>query len=94
MAIIPRPHWRDLSSWGMWLIVALVMLLLPWRTLPIVSCSQPTLLPAAAQPVDVERLELWQSPCDHFPGSAVGYVPAGSTLGSKSTAGWWLYGLG
>lgn len=67
MPIVSQPRWRDLSSWCVWLIVALVTLLLPWRTLPIASYSQPTLLPAAAQPVDVERLELWQSPYDPFP---------------------------
>ena len=67
MAIIPRLLWRDLSSWGVWLIVVLVMLLLPWRTPPIIAGAQPTLLPAAAQPVDLEKLEVWQSPFDPGP---------------------------
>jgi transposase len=66
MPIVAQFHWRDLSSWTVWLIVVLVMLLLPWRTFPRVS-SQPTLLPAATQPVDVERLDVWQSPNDPWP---------------------------
>ena len=67
MSIILRFHGRDLSSWGIWLIVALVMVLLPWRTPPMASSAQPTLLPATAQPVEVERLNLWQSPFDPLP---------------------------
>ena len=67
MPIVSQPRWRDLSSWGVWLIDALVVVLLPRRTLPIASYSQPTLLPAAAQPAYAERSELWQSPYDPFP---------------------------
>jgi transposase len=66
MPIVAQSHWRDLSSWAVWLIVALVMLLLPWRTQPKAS-SQPTLLAATAQPVEVERLDVWQSPGDSWP---------------------------
>jgi len=65
MAIITQLHWRDLSSWGIWFVVAVVMLLLPWRSLPITVCAQPTLL--ATAPVDQEQLALWQSPSDPFP---------------------------
>lgn len=67
MAIVTQLHWRDLSSWGVWFVVALVMLLLPWRTLPLTSCAQPTVLPAATPPADLERFDLWQSPSDPFP---------------------------
>ena len=65
MAIVSQLYWRNLSSWGVWLIVALVMLLLPWRTLPPFSCLQPTVIPATT--ADVERFDLWQSPFDPFP---------------------------
>jgi len=60
MPIVPRPRWGDLSSWGLWLIVVLVMVLSPWRMgLPGPS-SQPALLPAA--PMSAEPLEVWHSP--------------------------------
>jgi len=67
MAIVTQLHWRDLSSWGIWFVVALVMLLLPWRTLPLTACSQPTMLSSAPAPADLERFDLWPSPCDPFP---------------------------
>lgn len=66
MPIVIQPRWRDLSSWAVWLIVALVMVWLPWRTLPQAS-SQPTLLPATAPSANLERLDVWQSPSDPFP---------------------------
>ena len=65
MAIVSQLHWRNLSSWGVWLIVALVMLLLPWRTLPPFPCSQPTVIPATT--AGLEQFDLWQSPFDPFP---------------------------
>ena len=60
MPIVPRPRWGDLSSWGIWLLVVLVMLLSPWRVSWPGSSSQPALLPAA--PVSAESLDIWQSP--------------------------------
>ena len=66
MPIVSQLRWRDLSSWAAWLIVVLVMLLLPWRTLPQAS-SQPTLLPATAPSANLERLDVWQSPFDSCP---------------------------
>jgi transposase len=60
MPIVPRPRWGDLSSWGIWLLVVLVMVVSPWRmTLP-GSSSQPALLPAPL--MSAELLEVWQSP--------------------------------
>lgn len=67
MAIVTQLHWRDLSSWGLWFVVAVVMLLLPWRTSPITACSRASLLPAMTAPADLERWGLWPSPNDPFP---------------------------
>ena len=47
MPIVPRPRWGDLSSWGLWLIVVLVMVLSSWRMARPGSSSQSALLPAA-----------------------------------------------
>ena len=60
MPIVPRPRWGDLSSWGLWLIVVLVMVLSPWRMSLAGSSSPPALLPAA--PMSAEPLEVWHSP--------------------------------
>jgi transposase len=60
MPIVPRPRWGDLTSWGLWLIVVLVMVLSPWRMTSLGSSSQPALLPAA--PVCAEALAVWHSP--------------------------------
>ncbi len=60
MPIVPRPRWGDLSSWGLWLIVVLVMVLSPWRMVLPGSSSQAALLPAA--PRSAEPLEVWHSP--------------------------------
>jgi transposase len=60
MPIVPRPRWGDLSSWGIWLIVVLVIVLSPWR-MPLSGLSpQPALLPAAR--VSAESLDVWHSP--------------------------------
>ena len=67
MAIVAQFHWRDLLSWGLWFVVALVMLLLPWRTSPLTASSRSSLLPATTAPAELERLGLWQSPSDPFP---------------------------
>jgi len=59
MPIVPRLRWGDLSSWGLWLIVVLVMVSSPWR-----MCrpgpSQPALVPAAR--MSAEPLAIWHSP--------------------------------
>lgn len=60
MPIVPRPRWGDLSSWGLWLIVVLVMVLSPWCMSQPGPSSQPAVLPAAA--VRAVSLEVWQSP--------------------------------
>jgi transposase len=65
MPSVPLPRWRDLSAWGLWLVVVLVMVLVPWRAGRAVRgwapapCSTP--VPLAA------RLEIWQSPTDAEP---------------------------
>jgi len=60
MHIVPRPRCGDLSSWGLWLIVVLVMMLWPWRMDRLAASSQTALLPAA--PIAAESLDVWQSP--------------------------------
>jgi len=66
MPIVPLPRWRELSWWGVWLVVVLVMLLYPWRA------RRAVMLPASAAcstPV-VQRpmaIEVWQSPTDAWP---------------------------
>lgn len=65
MPSVPRPRWRDLSSWGLWLIVVLVMLVHPWRG---ASATPPTW--SAVRPASAglaERVEVWQSPFDPCP---------------------------
>ena len=64
MPIVPPPRWRDLSFWAVWLVVALVSLLLPWRTRPTALDGRPACLPAPA----VREIEaVWQSPFDLWP---------------------------
>ena len=65
MSNVPRPRWRDLSSWGLWLIVVLVMLVHPWRGESAAPLAQPVARPASA--CLAERLDIWQSPFDPFP---------------------------
>ncbi len=65
MPSVPRPRWRDLSSWGVWLIVALVMLLHPWRGESTTPLSSSAVRPASA--CLAERLDIWQSPADPWP---------------------------
>ncbi len=60
MPIIPRPRWGDLSSWGLWLLVVLVMVLVPWRMSQPALSSQPTLQPAG--PAQTVSWEIWHSP--------------------------------
>lgn len=62
MPRVLRPHWGDLSSWGLWLIIVLVMLLPPWRMAGATPSPQPAWLPPS--PPLVERLDLWRSPDD------------------------------
>src|SRR3972149_5660723 len=66
MPIVPRPRWRELSSWGVWLVGVLVLLLSPWRAR--LAVRWPTLA-ACSTPV-VQRpvvIEVWQSPTDAWP---------------------------
>ena len=67
MAIIAQFHWRALSSWWLWFVVAVAMLLLPWRISPMTACAHASLLPATAAPADLDRLVFWQSPNDPLP---------------------------
>jgi hypothetical protein len=62
MPRVLRPRWGDLATWGLWLMVALVMLLSPWRMTATTPSSQPALRPPSS-PL-VERLDLWRSPDD------------------------------
>ncbi len=62
MPRVLRPRWGDLATWGLWLMVALVMLLSPWRMTATIPSSQPALRPPSS-PL-VERLDLWRSPDD------------------------------
>jgi len=66
MPIVPRPRWRELSSWGVWLVGVLVLLLSPWRARLAVRWPA---LAACSTPV-VQRpvvIEVWQSPTDAWP---------------------------
>jgi transposase len=62
MPRVLRPRWGDLVTWGLWLMVALVMLLSPWRMSVSTPTAQPALLPPSS-PL-VEHLDLWRSPDD------------------------------
>jgi len=66
MPIVPLPRWRELSSWGVWLVVVLVMLLYPWRARLAVTWPAPAAYstPVVQRPV---AIEVWQSPTDGWP---------------------------
>lgn len=63
MPIVPPWRWRDLAFWGVWALVALMLLLLPWRappTAPAAGCRPSALgSETAGGP--------WHSPFDPFP---------------------------
>jgi len=64
MPIVPRLRWRDLAFWGVWALVALRLLLLPWRTPPSAPAFACVLWPT---PRSEAPGEVWQSPFAPFP---------------------------
>lgn len=62
--IVPRLCWRDLAFWGVWVLVALRLLLLPWRTPPSAPAFACVLWP---MPRSEALGEVWQSPFEPFP---------------------------
>jgi transposase len=65
MTIVSQPRWGDLSSWGVWLVVVVVMIVSPWRPLAVPAPSGAALAPLGQEPVGV--LELWESRHALFP---------------------------
>jgi len=65
MPILSCLRWRDLSSWGVWLVVVLVMVLVPWRARPVVPWSAPATCPT---PIHLSvGIEVWPSATDAWP---------------------------
>lgn len=62
MLRVRQPRWGDLFAWVLWLIVALAMLLSPWRMTMTTPSSQPAWLAPSFPPT--ERLDLWRNPAD------------------------------
>jgi len=65
MPSVPLLRWRDLSAWGLWLVVVLVMVLVPWRARRAVTAWAPA---PCSTPVPLSAtLEVWQSPTEPWP---------------------------